>query len=248
MPTYRLDIEYDGTDWHGWQSQPDDRTIQDAIESALTTSLRFPVSIVGSGRTDSGVHARGQVAHFTPEKNIDEARLLASVNGILPDTIAVRNLVLVKESFHARYDARKRRYRYRICCTPMAIGRQYHWFVSPTPDIAAMNQAADALIGEHNYSAFCLSNSETKNRVCTIFEARWHDDTAQDTWYFEVIGNRFLHGMVRSIVGTLVEIGHGNRDVGSIPALLKSEDRRNAGFSAPALGLTLEEVVYDSFK
>ncbi|GMQ81414.1 MAG: tRNA pseudouridine(38-40) synthase TruA [Rhodothermia bacterium] len=245
VPTYRLDIEYDGTDWHGWQSQPDDRTVQDSIEAALSTALRQPVSIVGSGRTDAGVHARGQVAHFVLEKAIDEARLFASVNGILPNSIAVRKIDQTYGSFHARYDARKRRYRYRICCIPIAIGRRYHWYVAPTPDINAMNQAADDLLGEHDFSTFCSSNSETKNRICSVFEARWHEADVMSSWFFEIIGNRFLHGMVRSIVGTLVEIGHGKRDVDSIPSLLKSEDRRNAGFSAPAEGLTLEEVVYE---
>ena len=245
VPTYRLDIEYDGTEWHGWQSQPDDRTIQDAIEAALSTALRYRVSIVGSGRTDAGVHARGQVAHFVPENVIDETRLLASVNGILPSTIAVRKIEHTQDSFHARYDACRRRYRYRICGIPIAIGRQYHWHVVPTPDINAMNQAADDLLGEHNFSTFCRANSETKNRVCSVFEARWHEADVMSSWFFEIIGNRFLHGMVRSIVGTLVEIGHGKRDVDSVPSLLESEDRRNAGVSAPAAGLTLEEVVYE---
>jgi len=240
-----MDIEYDGSDWHGWQSQPNNQTIQDAIEEALSTALRQPVSIVGSGRTDAGVHARGQVAHFAMDKDIDEVRLLASVNGILPNSIAVRKIVQAEDSFHARYDARKRRYRYRICSIPIAIGRQYYWYVTPEPDIIAMNQAADHFLGEHNFSTFCRANSETKNRVCSVYEAGWHEGDVPNSCFFEITANRFLHGMVRSIVGTLVEIGHGKRDSDSISSLLESEDRRNAGYSAPAGGLTLETVLYE---
>jgi len=240
-----LHIEYDGTDWHGWQSQPDDATVQDAIEHALQTALRKPVSITGSGRTDAGVHARGQIAHMTIDKDIDSHRLMGSLNGLLPKSVAIRAIECVRDDFHARYDARLRRYTYRICSVPVAIGRHYHWYLTPELDVDEMNRAAQDLIGTHNFSVFCRTNSETRNRVCTVMKACWNRTDVAHTWIFEITANRFLHGMVRSIVGTLVEIGNGKRSSDCVPDLIACKDRREAGFAAPACGLTLEEVLYD---
>lgn len=245
LATYKLYIEYDGTDWHGWQSQPEDPTVQDAIENALRTALRKPVSITGSGRTDAGVHARGQIAHMTIDQEIDTRRLAGSLNGILPKSVAVRAIECVRDDFHARYDARLRRYAYRICTVPIAIARHYHWHVMPKPDVNVMNQAARDLIGTYDFSAFCRINSKTRNRVCSISRAQWKPGEVSDTWIFDIRADRFLHSMVRSIVGTLVEIGHGKRSPDCIPDLIACKDRREAGFVAPACGLMLEEVYYD---
>ncbi len=244
VPNYRLDIEYDGTDWHGWQTQPNLPTVQQAIENALSTSLRSPASIVGSGRTDAGVHARGQVAHFRRDEPIDTYLLCGSVNGILPDSIVVRGITEADESFHARYDAVQRRYCYQASCLPVAVGRRFRWHIRPAPDFEAMNLAAENLIGEQDFDSFCRANSETKNRICTIRTAKWRTDERPGDWTFEISADRFLHGMVRAIVGTMVEIGHGKRSPGDMVEIISSRDRREAGVAAPSRGLILEEVIY----
>ncbi len=245
MPTYRMDIEYDGTEWHGWQIQPDLPTVQGALEEAFKVAMRRSTSIMGSGRTDAGVHASGQVAHFKDDGPLDTVRLFGSLNGILPKTIAVRALEETHPSFHARFDAKIRQYRYRVSTLPIALDAHHRWFIRPFPDFNEMNRAASMLLGSHNYSAFCRVLSETENRVCEIALAQWSPVPARDgSFDFVIRGDRFLHGMVRSIVGTLLEIGHGKRAADSIPDLIASQDRTKAGFAAPAHGLTLEQVIY----
>lgn len=247
MPTYRLDIEYLGTDWSGWQIQPDQPTVQGAIETALETALRSPVSIVGSGRTDTGVHASGQVAHLQVPGDIDTYRLLASANGLLPRSVAVTSITKVRDDFHARYDATARQYRYRISTRATAIEHAIRWHVRPAPDLETMNQAAALLLGTHDFSSFCRTQSETENRVCTVEHAAWEaaqGSLSGDRSDFVIRADRFLHGMVRAIVGTLVEVGHGKRAPGDIETILAARDRTVAGFAAPPGGLMLERVHY----
>lgn len=247
MPTYRLDIEYLGTDWHGWQIQPSHPTIQGALETALQTALRQPVSITGSGRTDTGVHACGQVAHFQFDQPIDNQRLLASLRGLLPRSIAVRSILRVADGFHARFDARSRQYRYRLGSLPFAIDEAIRWYMRPAPDVDRMNEGAGFLIGKQDFSSFCRTQSETENRICTVETAYWHavPDKA-GALDFVIRADRFLHGMVRAIVGTLVDVGHGKRSPESISTILAATNRVEAGFAAPPHGLMLEQVSYPS--
>lgn len=244
MPRFRLLIEYDGSSFHGWQIQPNQPTVQEALESALSTILRTDISVVGSGRTDTGVHARGQIAHFTTEGDADEAKLLRSLNGILPDAIAVLAVEQAPEDFHARYDARRRLYLYFVSSAPRALDRHRRWKLWPTPDFNCMNQAANELLGTHDFDSFCITQSETKNRVCTVERAIWLEDGRRNDWRFEIAADRFLHGMVRAIVGTLVEIGHGKRPVDDMTRIIAAQDRRCAGQAAPSHGLALERVEY----
>ncbi len=245
MPTYRLDIEYIGTDWHGWQIQPEDPTVQGAIQDALKTALRFPISITGSGRTDTGVHAAGQVAHFSVDAEIDTFKLLSSLNGLLPDSIAVRALQPVRNDFHARYDARSRQYRYRIGTLPFAFENAIRLHIRPAPELDRMNAAAAHLLGRHDFSSFCRTQSETENRVCTIDYARWEAVEGKEGHSdFVIRADRFLHGMVRAIVGTLIEVGQGKREPEDVVEILRAKDRTRAGFAAPPHGLTLEAVSY----
>ncbi len=243
-------IEYDGRSFSGWQVQADRPTVQEAVERALEVATRGRVAVVGSGRTDAGVHARGQVAHFDLPEQADVARLRRSLNGLLPETVAVRALEEAEPNFHARYDARMRRYHYHVSTVPTALDRSARWLLRPAPDFDRMNEAARLLLGRRNFDSFCRAKSETENRICTVYHARWISDPAyapgpSTYWRFEIVADRFLHGMVRTIVGTLIEIGRTRREPSDIEAILAASDRRSAGAAAPAHGLVLEHVVYD---
>lgn len=244
MPTYRLDLEYDGTDFHGWQRQADRITVQQALEEALAVALHTPCTVVGSGRTDAGVHARGQVAHIHLSEPTDGYRLRRALNGLLPRSVAVLALQAVEDGFHARYDARQRHYRYYISTLPRPLDRHRRYLLRPVPDFDAMNTAARLLLGCHDFSAFCRTRSETRNRTCTLSQAHWTPEAYDGNWHFAISGDRFLHGMVRAIVGTLLQIGRGKRALDDLPGILASRDRREAGPAAPAHGLVLEQVDY----
>ena len=241
---YRMLIEYDGSDFHGWQIQPEKPTIQEVIEQALEVVLRQSVSITGSGRTDAGVHARGQVAHFDSDTPTDVYRLMGSLNGILPPSIGILDISETRDTFHARYDARRRMYRYYVCIRKSPIGRTHRYFVKPAPDFEAMNVGARHLLGNKDFSSFCRTKSETKNRICNIQEAEWIEEKTPGHWVFRIEADRFLHGMVRAIVGTLLEIGHGKKKIDDLNDVIDARDRTFAGPAAPPHGLVLEHVSY----
>ena len=242
-----MTVEYDGGPFRGWQVQPGQPTVQGALEAALATALRTPTGVVGSGRTDTGVHARGQVAHFVTERPVDAYRLQRSLAGLLPPSVAVLSVCEAPDAFHARYSATERRYRYHVACAPRALDAHLRWTLRPAlgpADFDRMNAAARLLLGRHHFDSFCRTQSATVNRVCTLTHARWTPDLRPGDWTFEIAADRFLHGMVRAIVGTLVEVGRGRRAPESLPGLLAARDRRAAGQAAPAHGLVLERVTY----
>jgi len=245
MPKYRLLVEYEGTPFKGWQIQPGQPTVQGALEDAFKIALKEDIRLVGSGRTDTGVHARGQVAHFQTREPVNTRRLFRSVNALTPPEIAVLEITQAPSDFHARYDARARRYHYYVSTEPRALDRHMRWYVQPPPDFEQMNQAAKALLGTHHFGAFCRTQSETENRICTLTHAEWVPEQRPGDWRFEIVGDRFLHGMVRAIVGTLIEIGQGKRSSEDILRILDTQDRREAGPAAPPHGLILEAVYYD---
>ncbi len=242
--TYRLLIEYDGTPFAGWQRQAGVATVQQTLEEALETALRRRTALVGAGRTDAGVHARGQVAHFVAPGGVDEARLLRSLNGILPGSIAVLALERAPEGFHARFDARKRRYRYHVSTQARALDAGWRLRLAAPADFERMNRAARSMLGVHHFGAFCRTQSEPQNRVCEVSKAVWTEEVRAGDWHFEIIADRFLHGMVRTIVGTFLEVGRGKKQPEDIARILATQDRREAGPAAPAHGLVLESVTY----
>jgi tRNA pseudouridine38-40 synthase len=239
---FKLTIEYDGTDFVGWQSQINGRAVQDEITRALRQIVQEDVTLIGSGRTDSGVHARGQVAGFRTGSRITPAKLLSALNGVLPRDICIHSVEAVPPGFHARFDARVRRYRYFISRTTSAVDRRFCWFISSPLDIPTMETIAKRCAGVHDFSAFCRHATEVEDRVCAVSRSGWTVEGAR--LIYEIAADRFVHGMARALVGTMVDIGRGKIAAQEFDAILASCDRRRAGVAAPAQGLFLEEVKY----
>ncbi len=243
MRTIRLTLEYDGTDFQGWQVQKDARTVQGELEKVLEEILKEPVRVVGAGRTDAGVHALGQVAHFRTEKRIPLDGLRKGLNALLPDDVVVLEAAEAAPDFHARFSATGRAYRYVITRRRRAIGRHYAYFCEGPLDLSAMQRAAEQILGEHDFRAFCQASAEVNHYRCHVRSARW-EDRGEEIW-FEIEANRFLHNMVRILVGTMMEIGRGFWTVERIRELLASGDRTEAGRTVPPHGLYLLRVMYD---
>lgn len=242
MRTLKLTLEYDGTDFSGWQFQNNGRSVQGEIERAATTLLRSDIRITGAGRTDSGVHARGQVCHFQTAHDMECEPILRGLNGLLPPDIVIHRVENAPDDFHARYSAKLRIYRYYISKTPQAILRRYRWFVPFRLDLNAMRDCAAMTLGEHDFSSFCKVDPDADHRRCTVSFAQWTENG--DDYVFEIGANRFLHGMVRALVGTMVDVGRGFRTWQDFSRIMNAKNRSEAGQSAPALGLFLEEVKY----
>ena len=243
MRTIRLNLEYDGTEFQGWQKQPGVRTVQGTLETAIQTVCREAIDTVGCARTDAGVHALGYVASFRAESDIPIARLAVSLNGCLPEDIAVHQAVEAPDDFHARFSARARRYVYRISETPTAVWRRFVLHSHHALDADRMARAAAHLLGEHDYSSFTPVTNDA-NKVCRVIDACVAREGPHIT--IEVEATRFVHHMVRAIAGTLMEVGRGRMDPEQVAEVLRKKDRRQAGPTAPAHGLTLLVVRYDS--
>jgi len=238
----KLLIEYDGTDFVGWQRQLNGRTVQEEIEKALKTITQEEIGIVGAGRTDSGVHARGQVANFNTSSILTLNDFYRGLNGIVPDDIVIRKAEEADEKFSARYSATAREYRYVISKNPTAIDRKYCWQIGYQFDIEKMNRIALSILEMQDFQSFCKSDSEVKHYLCQIYESRWYEEDSK--LIYLVRANRFLQGMVRALVGTMVDIGRGHVLEDQFQQIVKSKDRSKAGQAAPARGLFLERVTY----
>jgi tRNA pseudouridine38-40 synthase len=242
----RLELQYDGTDFHGWQIQPELPTIQGSLTKAIRSITAEEVQVTGSGRTDAGVHALGQVCNFLIEAGIPCINLQKALNSILCPAIRVTSIEEAAEHFHSRHDAKAKHYRYRILqdkwCSPFDYPYVLH---CPRPlDLHCMSQAAELVIGEHDFSAFCDSDSEVESKVRRVVSSFFVFDTKRNLIEYNICANGFLHHMVRNIVGTLLEIGKGSLSVASVETILRSKKRSNAGPTAPAKGLFLISVSY----
>ena len=242
MRNIKLLLEYDGTNFHGWQFQPEIRTVQGEIQRALKTIFRNDINIIGSGRTDSGVHAREQVANFLIDHAMPVNTITAALNGNLPRDVRIISAEQVDENFHARFDAIKRHYSYTITRQEKAINRFYAWCYKSGLNVEKMQQASNCLLGKHDFKAFCHAVENANHYRCFIEEIVW--EQKGELLILNIIANRFLHNMVRIIVGTMINVGTGFTAVEQIPGILNSHDRNNAGPTIPAKGLCLEKVYY----
>jgi tRNA pseudouridine38-40 synthase len=249
----KLTIEYDGTEFSGWQVQPGTRTVQGVLEDALADLSGERLRVTGAGRTDAGVHALGQVASVGTSLELPADRMAGALNARLPSDARITAVEDVPESFHARFDAVSRSYFYLIGSVESPIWRRNRWFVSAALDEDAMGEALRALEGEHDFSSFCLTGSEPDHHRCNVTEISLgrtggisleSQVTHGEMLILRITANRFLRGMVRSIVGTAVEVGRGRTTPGEFGEILAARDRGAAGATAPPHGLYLEAVRY----
>jgi tRNA pseudouridine38-40 synthase len=245
MQTFKLTLAYDGTGLVGWQRQATGTSVQGLIEDVLSELDARHVAVTGAGRTDAGVHARGQVASVALARAIDSRTLVRAINAKLPETVRVLDAVEIETDFHARFDARAKTYHYRIWNAEVLspFERSYVWHIRSPLDADAMSAAASLLVGQHDFGAFRGSVAEPSDAQRTVFVSRIRTDQTPLITY-EISGDGFLRHMVRSIVGTLVEVGSGRQRAEWVGEVLRSRDRARAGRTAPASGLVLMNVSY----
>jgi len=244
MRNLKLTLAYDGTDFHGWQIQPELSTVQGELEKAFGRLFNHPVHVAGSGRTDAGVHAHGQVASVQTDRSIDTDAVLRGANALLPVQIRVLSVEEVSPDFHPRHSARSKTYEYHIWRHPIVSPfycRYVYPFRYPLGE-EAIDKATEKFLGTHDFSSFCSTGTEVEERTRTIYDVEWQRDEVR--WMFRIRGSGFLQYMVRTITGTILEAGQNRIDPESIPAIFEARNRRLAGPSLPACGLHLMSVEY----
>lgn len=242
---YFIELRYLGKAYCGWQCQPDQPTVQATVNRAISTLLREPIGVTGAGRTDTGVNASYYVAHFDCSDPIaDPERLIYKLNFLLPGDISVSAVRLVRPEAHARFDAREREYRYFVERRKNPFSRNLTWQYYVPLDIGEMNRAAALLTGFDDFTSFAKLNSNNKTNICRIIHAAWTEES-DDVWRFTIRADRFLRNMVRSIVGTLVDVGRGRYTVEQFREIVAARDLSRSSAGAPAQGLFLSDVKYD---
>ena len=242
MLRYKIIIQYDGTSFNGWQIQKGHQTIQGELEKALKNFMSKEIVVYGSGRTDSGVHALGQVAHFDLSKKIDPNILLSAINANLNHCIRIIKCEFVDSDFHARFSAKKRHYYYRVRTDPFLLDHHYTHHISSI-DIDLLNNASKLIIGHHDFTSFSKYNEKIENRKCIIYESIWKE--YKSILNYHIVGNRFLHHMVRYLVGTMLEIGKNKYSLNEFKNLLIDPRERVKIYKAPAKALVLKQVDYE---
>lgn len=245
LNNFKLIIEYDGTEYQGWQRQKNGCTIQEVIENAINIMTGKKVSLTGSGRTDAGVHALAQTANFHCNTELGPEMFQKGLNSLVPDDIVIKECCLVDDKFHARYDAKSKTYRYKILNQRLnsAISRRYVWHIRKTLDLEAMRSAIRYILGTHDFKAFEGSGSPRSNTIRTVINAALVE-ADQNNLSFQIEANGFLRYMVRNIIGTLVEVGLGKITPDDFKTILLSRDRNRAGATTPPHGLFLVNVKY----
>ncbi|EAY26305.1 tRNA pseudouridine(38-40) synthase TruA [Microscilla marina] len=243
---YFLELAYSGTQYHGWQIQKNAHSVQAEIQNALSVLLRQPTDILGSGRTDAGVHAIQQYAHFDTEQTLDGEVFAKKMNGILPEDISIKRVINVHEEAHTRFDATQRHYMYRINQekTPFLRGVSYYNF--HRFDIDLMNKAAQIMLKHEDFQCFSKVHTDVNHYLCNIQQAYWQKETSYNVnlLVFYIQANRFLRGMVRAITGTMLNVGSGKITLEEFEQIILNKDRKQAGWSVPAQGLFLAKVEY----
>lgn len=239
---YFFEISYNGSRYHGWQNQANAIGVQQVVEDALSKLMGKKIEIVGSGRTDSGVHCAQQFFHTDIDQEFISTDLVHRLNSFLPKDIAIHSITKVKDDAHARYDARERAYEYRITTKkdPLLVGYSHYFFKPVNVDL--MNKAAKLLLGEHDFTSFSKVKTDVNHFVCTITQAKWRKE--ESLLIFDIAANRFLRGMVRAIVGTLLDVGTEKISLLDFVEIIKGKDRKKAGMNVPAEGLFLTKVKY----
>lgn len=248
MQRYFMHLAYRGAPFHGWQIQPGDISVQQALQQALSTLLRTPTTITGAGRTDTGVNARMMIAHFDTVLPIDPttlARLPHSLNAICRPDIVVYSITPVHPDAHARFDATSRTYRYMAHKYPDPFAYQLSWLMPPHLDIVAMNSAATHILGTRDFTSFSKLHTDVKTNICTVTHAQWHQcPDNPDAFYFEITADRFLRNMVRAVVGTLVLVGRHKIKPDHVAEIIRQQNRCCAGSSMPPHPLFLWNITY----
>lgn len=244
---YFIWFSYDGSQYHGWQIQPNGVTVQSELQRSLSLLLREEISVVGAGRTDTGVHARRMAAHFDTYADFEPELLTHKLNGLLHQDIGVFNIEPVNADMHARFSAVTRTYRYYVHTSKDPFLRHYSLELHYHLDYELMNRAGEILTEYEDFGAFCKAGSDVKTTLCHVTHAQWHQ-TSNTTWYFEITANRFLRNMVRAVVGTLIEVGRGRMSLDDFRQVIEGKQRTQAGESMPAKALFLEDVRYEMTK
>ncbi len=243
---YFIELAYKGTNYHGWQYQPDAGSVQETLNKALSVILKKEIDIVGAGRTDTGVHAKKMYAHFDYDTEIDSKILTHKLNSFLPKDIVIFDVLKVHDEAHARFDAKKRTYEYHIHTFKDAFENDGSWLHQLPLDLNKMNEACQILFKYNDFECFSKTHSDVRTFNCVIFEAHWQQNG--NKLVFTIAADRFLRNMVRAIVGTMINIGLGKINLEDFEKIIKSKDRGQAGFSVPAHGLYLTQIEYDYIK
>jgi tRNA pseudouridine38-40 synthase len=237
-----FEIAYNGTSYNGWQNQHNGIGVQSVVEEALSTILRKKVEIVGSGRTDTGVHCEQQFFHTDIEKEFEAENFIQRLNSFLPKAIVIHSIRKVKNDAHARYDAVERTYHYRITRKKNPFLDGLAWYYFKPVNVSRMNEAAGMMVGNHDFECFSKVKTDVNHFLCDIKKASWKEEG--DNLEFTIVANRFLRGMVRAVVGTLLDVGSGKISIQEFKRILESRDRKKAGANVPAHGLYLSKVKY----
>lgn len=240
---YKLTFEYDGTNFNGWQNQPEGRTVQGVIEEALSTFYQKEISIVGQGRTDAGVHAKGQVAHADLPSVYGIQRIYRAMAGLLPEDVALTDAKKVDDDFHARFHAKSRTYQYQVLEKQSPLARNFSWSVFKPLSFTLLGECAEMILGKHDFINFCIPPDTTEmTTICTIHQSFWKKK--DDVLIYQIEGNRFLRHLVRRLVGAMVQVADGTLKFNDFQHLLSAHPANRKAHAAPPKGLTLMSVSY----